>query len=792
MKLHSVTGKTAGGAMLGRSRQTKMVKALVPFAIIFVLFPDSRAEADSIGVTTRLHVRLKQSVSSFGSKADERIAAAVIAPVESNGQVLIPLHAEILGHVESVKRVGLGMSHETAAVHLSFDTLRLPDGHVIPLSAQVESLDNARERVDEKGVIRGIRATGSFASRISGMAVSVGILDPMLLGFTMSSSLSLFRIPESEIILPAGTEFVIELLKGLELSHDFGRIAPPLVSTPESRTALATFIESLPFRTATNISNIPSDLTNLVFLGSREAIANAMDAAGWGQTDAPGGHANYAALRAIVEDQGYREAPMSVLLLNGQAPTFTYAKTLDTFFERHHVRIFGPLGMFDGRAAWTASATHDSGIGFATRARTFIHVIDQNIDHEREKVVYDLILTGCVEGLDYIERPWLPTEASNATGDRLRTDRRAAVVRLSPCNNPERADKETDAPERVRPKPSAPERVLRDITLTLKNDAFRGNIVYQGYSGIRSLFTRNTIHRTEAGTRSFRLGGEQFLVVPGAAHQQHELTPEDLRSPKPTFQPVGRPRVGYHSRLEFSFSGGTAFFGNQLFSTQRFDFLVPIPNFGTIDAVATAPSELESGWSIAPKVTFNTSGHLSHEVGYTYNRSRFHAVLAPPLLEPETISAPAAIGQFNYSLIMNMTRNGSRVRPYVAIGPGMQTIRLNMDSRNADRLLNFAFKEVKLFVTAWDLGETPPLEGGGVFQFAVQYGGGVKIHLTPRILIRTDFRQTLSPQPDFWTRSHEALRDLDLPVDLQIEPRRLETHGPLRLNRFSAGVGLSF
>ena len=375
------------------SRRTLLAPLSILAAAAFVFIPVPSG-ADDVDTSTRLHVRLKQPVSSFGSKRDDRIAVAVIAPVESEGRVLIPLGAEVLGHVESVKRVGLGMSHETAALHLSFDLLRLPDGEDIPLSARVESLDNARERVDEEGVIHGIRATATFASTISGFAVSVGILDPMLLGFTVSSSLSVFRIPESEVILPTGTEFVIRLLKPLELSRDFGRVAPPLVSTPESRAALATTIEALPYRTATSVTNVPSDLTNLVILGSQEAIASALDAAGWGQTDAPGGRANYAALRAVVENQGYREAPMSVLLLNGHAPTFTYAKTLDSFFERHHVRIFGHLGTFDGLPVWTASSTHDSGIAFAIRSKTFIHLIDQNIDVERDKVVYDLILTG--------------------------------------------------------------------------------------------------------------------------------------------------------------------------------------------------------------------------------------------------------------------------------------------------------------------------------------------------------------------------------------------------------------
>jgi hypothetical protein len=44
------------------------------------------------------------------------------------------------------------------------------------------------------------------------------------------------------------------------------------------------------------------------------------------------------------------------------------------------------------------SATHDVGIDFSERDRTFIHKIDPRIDHEPAKVVNDLLFTGMVGG----------------------------------------------------------------------------------------------------------------------------------------------------------------------------------------------------------------------------------------------------------------------------------------------------------------------------------------------------------------------------------------------------------
>ena len=53
--------------------------------------------------------------------------------------------------------------------------------------------------------------------------------------------------------------------------------------------------------------------------------------------------------------------------------------------------------------------------------------------------------------------------------------------------------------------------------------------------------------------------------------------------------------------------------------------------------------------------------------------------------------------------------------------------------------------------------------------------------------MRTDFRETLSPQPDYWTKSYPTLRK-DL-VEL-IKP--LQKFGPLRQQGVTAGVGISF
>ncbi len=83
---------------------------------------------------------------------------------------------------------------------------------------------------------------------------------------------------------------------------------------------------------------------------------------------------------------------------------------------------------FDGKPVWVCAATHDIGIDFSPEKRTFIHKIDSEVDHERAKVVADLLLTGHVKALSLVARPKAPRESSNATGDKLITDGAMAVL----------------------------------------------------------------------------------------------------------------------------------------------------------------------------------------------------------------------------------------------------------------------------------------------------------------------------------------------------------------------------
>jgi hypothetical protein len=117
-------------------------------------------------------------------------------------------------------------------------------------------------------------------------------------------------------------------------------------------------------------------------------------------------------------------------LLDGNKPDLTFQKQNNTFAKRHHLRIYHRPSTFEGKDVWVCAATHDIAIEFSPENKTFIHKIDPQIDHERSKVVYDLLLTGKVKSSFLVDRPAVPKESSNATGDKLITDGKMAVLVL--------------------------------------------------------------------------------------------------------------------------------------------------------------------------------------------------------------------------------------------------------------------------------------------------------------------------------------------------------------------------
>jgi hypothetical protein len=217
----------------------------------------------------------------------------------------------------------------------------------------------------------------------------------------------------------------------LKLTNSLTWTAPVNTKTPSAiapANTLAVLVNSEPFRTVAQNPPSPSDMTNIMLIGSLQQIQATLQSAGWFSAAALSRSSKMETARALIEDRGYGEAPMSILYLEGRPPDLALQKQNNTFAMRHHIRIWQMPQTFNNQPVWVAAATHDIKITFSQESRSFTHGIDPNIDLERAKVVNDLIFTGTVRGIALVQRTNMPKDASNATGDRLITDGQMAVV----------------------------------------------------------------------------------------------------------------------------------------------------------------------------------------------------------------------------------------------------------------------------------------------------------------------------------------------------------------------------
>ncbi len=709
--------------------------------------------------------------------------------------MVIPAGSMISGEVEHVNRVGLGLIHETARLDLKFDKITLPNGTIFPIDASVREIDNARETVDDQGRVKGIRSTGTLGFRANNLIAGAAMLDPIAYIYVNIASARVLRFSEPEIWFPAGTEMSAVLAAPITLKDPFPASVPAINSSVEQRDALQATIRSLPFRTATVESNKPSDLTNLVFLGSPAALQRAFLAAGWVRADRLNALSTFRTMRSIAENQRYESAPMSVLLLDEQRPRFEFSKSLNTFSKRHHVRIWSRTETWNGQALLTASSTQDIGIQLSRKQRTFIHVIDTNIDNERAKIVNDLIFTGCVEAAEYQPRPWIPKNASNATGEELKTDGRIAVVQLNDCEHPR-------DPVDLRARPDIPatgsvmERGFRQGFLLTRNDIYRGNLVYQAIEGTR-MGIRYLKHKDEP---------QATAASPPDLVPLESQADESLQTPVPrdhahasampaAYEALPQPSPETGPLFELGVHGGWLGFGSNLSATDI--FLEPkSPANQPINLLFA--NRVESGWDAGTSVTLNSWRWFSNEFSFDYQRGRYRlgaeitglSDLAPTGYQEE--GTGLAINQFGYAFLANLRPRESRFRAYVAAGPVFQLLHItDAPVTKPNAIFRAGLRNVGLILAAYNFANEPPLDGGGVFQFGFQYGGGVKYRITPRFMLRADYRETLSAQPDFIERSIK----IDDPSDSDEYIFNKVTSGPgspLRLKRVTLGFSFVF
>lgn len=427
-------------------------------------------------------IRLTEPVSTYSSKVGARVAAMLIDSPRCGDAPVFPTGTAVEGRITYVRRVGLGVRHASSAITIVFDQLMVSP-QSLSVKAEIEEVANGRERVKD-GMIEGVTAKDTPQRLMSTRLLHLPEWNPETYWiFMVRRSLFPFS-PEPETFLPAGTDLRLELKAPLPLPADFQSAAEDADADTEATIdeELQAKLLTLPNRSMTGSAK-PSDPVNLGFIGSPQQIEEAFRAAGWTYGDSVSTLSVLREMRAVSSLKSYTHLPISKQWLNGEAPDFRFQKSFDSYQKREHIRIWKEDALQDG--LWAGGAIRETGAEWSLRKGKFIHHVDGDVDAEREKIVRELRLTGCVAQVSYLRRGQTLESMRAASGDMLQTDGRMAVIELKECAPPNTAAvlAENEIPSRPQ---SRMARFVRTQALSI-HDLWQSNAIYVSFDISRSL-----------------------------------------------------------------------------------------------------------------------------------------------------------------------------------------------------------------------------------------------------------------------------------------------------------------
>jgi LssY C-terminus len=459
--------------------KTSCCGAVLAGAVLLLsVAPTASANCESVPAGKSFWVRLLDPIASYSSKPGTSIRAILIQSPECNLLPVFPAGLEVDGHIVGIRRVGMGLKHETAMIQLSFDTLVTPSGEVLKIQAQVAEIDNARETVSSNGVIHGVNATNTPQGRITSRLIHLPTYNPYSdMGLVVYRAVTV--LPEPEIYLPPSTDLRLRLVHPLDVADQPELPHPSLQMDEYERADVEALVEQVPVRTQTSYGK-DADLVNLAFVGSEEQLQGAFAAAGWQKADPNSKNAFLKEFAAFLTFTSYPTMPISRQYLNGEVQDYTWQKSFDSYGKREHLRVWEEPQMVEGQPAWLGAYTRETSAALSVKYHKFIHHVERNVDEGANMLVRDLTLSGCVDSVRLLPRSNVPQLMMNATGDELRTDGMLTVVHLKNCNRPQIEYTRANPLIPIRPR-SAVVRYIRNQVLLYKSDVIRGNVIYGAF-----------------------------------------------------------------------------------------------------------------------------------------------------------------------------------------------------------------------------------------------------------------------------------------------------------------------
>jgi LssY C-terminus len=433
------------------------------------------ANCEHIAPGQSFWIRLLDPVSSYSSKPGTKIRAVLIQSPDCDGAAVFPAGVEVDGEVISKRRVGMGFVHDTAKLEVQFDQMVTSTGDVLPIASEVVEVDNAREHV-RHGVIQGIRATNTPQGRITSGLIHLPTYNPYGDAVLIVYRAVFTILPEPEIYLPPGTDLRLQLNVPLYVGDQPELPRVSFQMDEYQRGEVEMMLQKVSPRTMTGKGQ-DADLINFLFLGTREQISTAFQAAGWVGADKTTAKSVFRQMGAFLTYSNYRTAPISRQFVNSEPQDITWQRSFNSYGKREHLRLWDNTNTVGGEQAWLGAYTRETGAALSVSNQKFIHHIDRNLDDGANMLVRDLSLAGCVKSVRLMPRPEVQKLLTNATGDEMRTDGDLTVVQMANCDGQTIVNGEGHPLIQTRPRRRIA-RYFRTQVLVYKSDVIRGNIIY--------------------------------------------------------------------------------------------------------------------------------------------------------------------------------------------------------------------------------------------------------------------------------------------------------------------------
>ena len=123
---------------------------------------------------------------------------------------------------------------------------------------------------------------------------------------------------------------------------------------------------------------------------------------GWDLTETIRGDTKWRTAMSSIFGSDYRTSPVSPLYMFGRPQDIALQKARGSVDKRNHMRLWRAPVTLNGQKVWVGQISRDIGVKFSSKT-IVTHKVDPVIDEARLYIAFDLLRSGLLRALGYVE-----------------------------------------------------------------------------------------------------------------------------------------------------------------------------------------------------------------------------------------------------------------------------------------------------------------------------------------------------------------------------------------------------